>query len=256
MIAALGMYDPAPLQGANDLLWALVRDGLRARGVDAPDALTRGAGAYWNAWQDPALVLGQTCGYPFRARLHGRVTLVGTPDYGVPGCPPGHYCSVYVVRADDPRGTVEAFDGAVLAYNDALSQSGWAAPGNDAARRGIAFRTGPQTGAHVQSARAVAEGRADIAALDAVTWALLTENGLAPAGLRVLGHTTPTPGLPCIAGPGADAAATFDAVAGAIAALPAAARATLHLRGIVRVPAADYLAVPDPPPPGHSGHSA
>jgi ABC-type phosphate/phosphonate transport system substrate-binding protein len=252
MIASLGMYDLPPLRDDTDAFWALVRDGLRARGIAAPETLTRGAGAYWQAWQDPALVLSQTCGFPFRARLHGQVTLVGTPDFGVAGCPAGYYRSVYLVRADDPRRRVEDFDGALLAYNEGMSQSGWAAPATDAALRGIAFRAGPETGAHVQSARAVAEGRADIAALDAVTWALLGDQRLAPAGLRALGKTPPTPGLPYIAGPEADAGATFDAVAGAIAALPAATRRRLRLQGVVQIPAAAYLAVPTPAPPVHS----
>jgi len=93
MIASLGMYDRPETMAANDRLWALVRDGLRARGIAAPEALTRGAGAYWQAWEDPALVLSQTCGFPYRAKLHGKVTLVASPDYGLQGCPPGYYCS-------------------------------------------------------------------------------------------------------------------------------------------------------------------
>lgn len=249
MIASLGMYDPAPLQAANDALWALVRDGLRARGIAAPEALTRGEGAYWPAWQAPDLVLSQTCGSPYRARLHGRVTLVATPEYGVEGCAPGEYCSVYLVRTDDARGSVEAFDGARLAYNDALSQSGWAAPVNDAARRGIAFRAGPATGSHGASARAVAEGRADIAAVDAVTWAILTAQGLAPAGLRELDRTPPTPGLPFIAAAGADAPAIRAALSGAIDALPRPQAEMLRLRGLVEFRAERYLTVPTPPPP-------
>lgn len=253
MIASLAMYDPAPLHGANDAFWALVRDALRARGVEAPEALTRGERACWPAWRAPDLVFSQTCGFPFRARLYGQVTLIGTPDYGVEGCPPGHYCSVFVVRADDPRQTLGAFDGAILAYNEPLSQSGYAAPLAEAARRGIRFRLGPATGAHALSARAVADGRAEIAALDAVTWAVLTENGLAPEGLRVIDRTRPTPALPYIAAPGADGEAAFAAVAEALGALPAAERERLHLRGIVHIPAEDYLAVPTPPPPAHFG---
>lgn len=253
MIASLGMYDPAPLQGANDRFWTLIRDGLRARGVQAPETLTRGKGAYWPAWRSPDLVFSQTCGFPFRARLYGQVTLVGTPDYGVEGCPPGHYRSVFVVRADDPRETLAAFDGAQLAFNEPLSQSGYAAPLAEAARRGIRFRLGPATGEHALSATAVAAGKAEIAALDAVTWAILMENGLAPDTLRVIDRTTPTPALPYIAGPGADAEATFAAVAGAIAALPAPDRDRLHLRGVIRIPAEAYLAVPTPPPPEHFG---
>ena len=86
MIAALGMYDRPETAAANDALWALIRDGLRARGMDAPEVLTRGAGAYWPAWESPDMLLSQTCGLPFRARLHEKVTLIGTPDYGVEGC--------------------------------------------------------------------------------------------------------------------------------------------------------------------------
>ncbi len=253
MIAALPMYDPPPLQGANDRLWAGARDRLRARGIAAPEALTRGAEELWPIWTAPDLVLAQTCGFPFRTRLQGRVTLIGTPDYGVEGCAPGYYRSVIVARRDDPRRELADFDGAVLAGNDALSQSGWAAPMNMAAELGLRWRPGPRTGAHRTSAVAVAEGRADIAALDAVTFALL--QGVEPAlsALRVVEMTPPTPGLPLIAAAGADARAAFDAVAGAIAALPAPDRAALHLRGIVRITEDAYLAVPTPAAPDHIG---
>ncbi len=248
MIASLGMYDPPPLMAANDRFWALIRDRLRARGIAAPEALTRGEGACWPAWEAPGLVLSQTCGLPYRSRLHGRVTLVGTPDYGLEGCPPGHYRSLWVVRADDPRDRIEDFSGAVLAVNGADSQSGWAAPLNEAAARGIAFGGLLDTGAHVASARAVAAGQAALAAIDALTWAILAENGLAAPGLRVIGATPPTPATPYVAGAGADGEAAFAAVAGAIAALAPADRRRLHLRGLVRIPAADYLAVPTPAP--------
>jgi ABC-type phosphate/phosphonate transport system substrate-binding protein len=253
MIASLGMYDVPPLAAAHDALWAGLRDRLQAAGIAAPAALTRGPGAYWPAWEAADLVLSQTCGLPFRARLHGRVTLVAAPDHGLPGCPPGHYRSLYLVREGDPRHDVAAFDGARLAYNEALSQSGWAAPQADAAARGIAFAAGPRTGSHVASAAAVAASEAEIAAVDAVTWAIVTEQGLAPAGLRVAGETTPTPALPYIAGPGADAEAVAKALEEAIAALPATLRDALHLRGIVRLPAEAWLALPLPRPPGTAG---
>ena len=248
MIASLGMYDFGPAMAANDRLWALVRGALRARGIAAPDALTRGEGAYWPAWEAPELVLSQTCGYPFRARLQGRVTYVGTPDYGVEGCPPGHYNSVFVVRKDDPRAVLADFDGAPFAFNEALSQSGWAAPQTHATKLGLRLPPVVQTGGHLLSAAAVAEGRADIAALDAVTHALLQGEPVA-AHLRVIARTDPTPGLPLIAAKGADAEAIFDAVSTAIAALSDGDRATLRLKGLVRIPLADYLAVSNPPPP-------
>lgn len=249
MIAALGMYDRAEVQAVNDRLWRLIRDGMRARGIAAPATLTRGEMAYMPGWLSPDLVLAQTCGFPYRARLHGLVTLVGTPDYGVEGCPAGYYRSIFVARVDDGRSLAE-FDGTPLAYNDGLSQSGWAAPQNHAARLGLALPAGLHTGGHVASARAVAEGRADLAALDAVTWAMIGDWDAPMAqALRVVDRTDPTPGLPLIAGAGAQPGPIFDAVSFAIAELAPEDRAALHLKGLVKIPAETYLAVPTPPAP-------
>lgn len=249
MIASLAMYDFGPAEAANDRLWALIRDGLRARGLSAPDGLTRGEAAYWDSWTSPDLILSQTCGYPFRARLHDRVTYVGTPDYAVEGAPPGFYRSVFVARADDPRRTLAAFDGAGFAYNEALSQSGWAAPQVHAAQAGLRLPPVVQTGGHRLSAQAVAEGRADIASLDAVTHALM--QGVDPVAprLRAVEVTAPTPGLPLITAQGRDPEPIFEAVAEAIAALSPDDRATLRLKGLVRIPTAQYLSVPNPSPP-------
>lgn len=249
MIASLAMYDFGPLMAANDRLWVGVRDHLRAQGIAAPDALTRGEAAYWPAWESPDLILSQTCGYPFRARLHDRVTYVGTPDYGVEGCAPGHYRSVFIARAGDARAGMADFDGARFAYNEGLSQSGWAAPQIHAAKLGLRLPPALQTGGHRLSALAVAEGRADIAALDAVTFAHLQALDPIAARLKVVGLTDPTPGLPLITATGRDPAPIFAAVSAAIAALDPGDRATLRLRGIVRIPVDSYLAVPNPPSP-------
>jgi ABC-type phosphate/phosphonate transport system substrate-binding protein len=249
MIASLGMYDFGAALEANDRLWALVRDGLRGREINAPEALTRGEHAYWDAWQSPDLVLSQTCGYPFRARLHDRVSYVGTPDYGVEGCPPGYYRSVFVARSDDPRRDVAEFGGARFAYNEPLSQSGWAAPQTHAAKLGLHLPPVVQTGAHRLSAEAVAEGRADIAALDAITFSLMQDASQVARRLKVVGMTDPTPGLPYITAMGRDPQPIFDAAGEAIAALAPEDRANLRLRGLVRIPTAAYLAVPNPPAP-------
>lgn len=249
MIASLGMYDLAPMQGANDRYWALIRDGMRAAGLSAPDGLTRGPDAYWPAWQSADLVLSQTCGLPFRARLHGRVTLIGTPDYGLEGCPPGYYRSLFVARADDPRRTLADFDNARLAYNEDLSQSGWGAPWNHATAAGLRWSSVLQTGAHRASSRAVIDGEADLAAIDALTWALLVRHESWPQHLSVIEATTPTPGLPYIAAPGVDADAMFGIIARAIDDLQPDDRDLLHLRGIVRIAPQQYLAVSIPPEP-------
>jgi ABC-type phosphate/phosphonate transport system substrate-binding protein len=249
VIASLPMYDFPGTAGANDGLWDGIRDGLRAEGLPAPEALTR-SDDMWAQWTAPDLILSQTCGYPYRARLHGTVLLVGTPDYGVEGCGPGQYRSVFLARSDDGRTDVAQFDGAAFAYNEAMSQSGWAAPQTHAARLGISLHPALRTGAHRLSARAVLDGRAEIAALDAVTWQLLQRFEPWVATLRVVGWTDPTPGLPLITALGNDPDILFDVVAEAIADMPPADRQATGLKRLVRIPAESYLSVPTPPPPG------
>lgn len=246
MIASLPMYDLPAMQGANDRYWQAIRMHLG----EGPAHLTR-KGDLWDHWLSPDLILSQTCGYPFRARLHGRVTLVGTPDYGLPDCPPGHYNSVLIARSDDTRSDLRDFATARFAFNEALSQSGWAAPQTYAAARGFAFTNIVQTGGHRASALAVAEGRAEIAAIDALTWALLKRDEAFAAALKELERTDPTPVLPYITALGRDGPAHFAAIKAAIADLTLEDRALLHLKGLVRIGAKAYLAVPTPAgPPG------
>lgn len=250
MIATLPMYDFGPLQDANDRLWALIRDNFRAEGLAAPEALDRGATDLWQVWESPQLVLSQSCGYPFRTRLHDKVSLIGTPDYRVMGCPPGYYCSAIIVRENDERRNMEELDGAMMAYSDPLSQSGWAAPQTYAAELGLRLRPGPVTGDDRASAIAVFEGRADLASLDAITCRLLQrDEPELMEGLRVLAFTHATPGLPLIAAKSAAEHMTFALVASAIEAMTPEDRECLGIHDLIRIEVGEYLEVPDPPAP-------
>src|SRR6056297_1787272 len=231
MIAALPMYDPPQLRGATDALWAAIREAARAEGLSPPERLSRGPDP-WVFWEAPDLFLAQTCGLPYRSHLHERVTLVGTPDYGLPETPPGHYHSVLVARASERRRSPADFYGAALAYSDPLSQSGWAA----AEATGLALRPALCTGSHAFSARAVADGRAEIAAIDAVTWRLMERLDPVTERLRVLGRTPPTPGLPLVTGDPALAAPLHRAVSRALAGLDRETAAALGLTGLSAVP--------------------
>ncbi|MEQ9260442.1 MAG: PhnD/SsuA/transferrin family substrate-binding protein [Roseovarius sp.] len=244
MIASLPMYDRPETRAANERYWQAIRAELGF----GPEGLTHG-GDLWAHWEAPDLLFSQTCGYPYRARLHGHVTLVGTPDYGLEGCGPGEYCSVFVVRADDPRTELADFAAARFAYNEPLSQSGWAAPQNHAAGLGFAFSNTQQTGGHRFSAEAVAEGRADIAAIDALTWRMIRRYDGFAADLRELAHTAPTPVLPYITRKGQPPEPLFAAIEAAIARLDEDTRQTLCLEGLVAIPAEAYLAIPNPPAP-------
>jgi ABC-type phosphate/phosphonate transport system substrate-binding protein len=68
------------------------------------------------------------------------------------------------------------------------------------ARDGRFFGAVVQTGSHVGSMRALAEGAADVAAIDCVTFAFAQDSPeVAGLPLHVLGNTVQTPGLPLIA---------------------------------------------------------
>ena len=242
-VAGLPMYDWPELRAGWDALWAAIRGALRAGGHPAPDALRRdldGAAL----WTHPALALAQTCGLPYVRGLRDRVALVGTPDFGVPGCPPGWYRSAVVVRADDPRDGLAAFAGSRLAVNGADSQSGAQAMMHEVASLGASgrfFQEVQVTGSHDASAAAVAGGAADVAALDWVTWRLIRAHRPAARALRVLARTAPAPGLPLIrAGAGRAPAGVTDAVAAALGGAPASLRDGLGLRGLVRTAPEDY----------------
>ncbi len=246
MIASLMMYLRPENADAHGRYWALIRAALARRGIDSPAAMSNEADEF-DVWTAPDLVLSQTCGMPYRLWLHDKVTLIGTPDFGVRDCAPGHYRSAIVVRADDPRDTLAAYANARFTYNQTFSQSGYAAPYRCASDLGFWFPDRSQSHGHRSSARAVAEGRADIAALDAVSWRLIRRYDGFAKGLRVLDWTPPTPGLPYIAAANADRAATFGAVAEAITALTRDDADTLGIRGLTEIPRAEYLCIANPP---------
>lgn len=247
MIASLPMYDRPETAAANDALWSLIRNELRGAGVEAPVALTRDEDL-WAQWTAPDLVLSQTCGMPLAVKLKDRVTYVGSPVYDI-DCPPGYYFSALVARKDDPRSGFNDFSGACLAYNDSMSQSGWGAPHTYAQVHGVSFGSSLETGSHRASARAVADGRADIAALDAVTWKMIQRWDPYADTLRLIGETPPTPSTPYIAALGADRDVSRQAMHEAIAQLSGSEKSALCLKGIVDIPIHAYDALKRPPKP-------
>jgi len=247
VIATLPMYlrpETAPATGA---LWALVRDGLRRRGIDAPETLDPDIGMI-EGWSHPDLILGQICNLPWRARFRDTVTLIGAADYALPGEAPGNYHSVVIVGRDSPIRSMEGALSARFAANDGLSQSGWGAPWRAAQDRGIDLALHCITGSHAASLHTVARGAADAAAIDAQTWRLLLRHDAAAARVRVVDRTGSSPGLTFCTARGNDPAPIRAALCDAIAALPPRARAAIDLCGIVTHPASAYD-LPIPPNP-------
>ena len=246
MIAALPMYDRPETAGANDRLWGQISSAFSDHGIHAPGELTRGEDV-WDVWLSPNLCLAQTCGLPFRWRLHDKVSLVATPIHPVSKTP-GFYHSVLVAQAGDDRG-IDAFDGATIAVNEGRSQSGWAAPVAFFDARKLQIGRVTLSGAHINSARMVATGRADIAALDVVSWNLIQRYDVFAKDLRVVAETDETPALPYITSLTQDHATMATAMADAIGALCVDDRETLLLDGVTQIPAECYLAVTTPEPP-------
>lgn len=246
MIASLMMYARPELATAHARFWAQIRDQLSARGIDSPRALSQDAPMF-DVWLHPQMVLSQTCSMPYRTWLKDQVTLLGTLDYGVAGCPEGYYKSALVVRRDETRQNLVSFKESVFAFNQTHSQSGYAAPFAHARARGFWFENRLETGAHVASAQAVVQGQADVAALDAVSWRLMQRYDKFAQDLRVLEWTEPTPGLPLITGANQDADAVFEAVSMSIETMSDEDKNLLGIKGLVRIPKAKYLALETPP---------
>lgn len=239
------MYAWPAMADACNRYWRLIRDQLRQEGVAAPDALSHYEDES-SPWLRDDLLLGQACGMPYRHHLHDKVHLVGTPDYGVPDCPPGYYRSVFVTRRTDSAADVSAFADSRFVCNHRGSQSGCAAPLVFAADNGFTFSQLYESGSHRSSAEMIAEGAADITCIDAVSWRFMIRHDDFASELHIVAETAATPGLPYITASGNDPELLFGAVKTAIRELAEDDRQALGLRSILHVPREDYLAVRDP----------
>lgn len=247
MYAALPMYDRIEVRATTDALWRGIRDGLRAQGLFAPDALDRESDMEM-AWLRPDLLLSQTCGLPYVRRLRGKVQLVGAVDLGLDGIAPGDYCSRIVVRSGDLAAHRQLADyrGKCCAVNAPASQSGAGTLRHlvlPLLKSGRFFGQTRMTGSHFASITAVAERRADIAAVDAGTWRLALRYLPAAQELAVLTSSAPTPGLPLITRLGGPAEALFRAVGGALAGLTPEQRDAIGIHGIVPRAAEDFAVI-------------
>lgn len=241
MIASLPMYDRPETAAANDRLWARMREALGF----GPAQLDRET-PIGDVWLNGELLLSQTCGLPYRTKLHDQVQLVGTPDYGLDGAAPGYYYSVFVARRGHSEDLAD-YAGKRFAYNGAESQSGWAGPMKHLADQNLSPRLCSATGSHGASAKAVADGQADFAALDAQTWRMIQRYDRFASDLIAIARTGETPGLPLITGPKSNSVELFNAFGEAIKSLSADDLEVLNLRGIEQISKQAYLVIADAP---------
>jgi ABC-type phosphate/phosphonate transport system substrate-binding protein len=247
LIAVLPMYDFPWTAAANDALWAAISARLAEVGVQSPTRLTRG-GEVAVLWRHPALIFGQTCGYPYASRLKDAVTLIAAPEYSFPGCEDASHRSFIIRRVSDSRRGLREFRGATAALNAYDSNTGmnlFRATIAPIAAGAPFFRAIVVTGSHEASVGAVTDGEADLASIDCVSFSLLKRGR--PEFIErvaIVTESAPSPGLPFIASARLGRS-TIDAVREALfAALAnpdlAEARSALGLSGARLTGRADY----------------
>jgi ABC-type phosphate/phosphonate transport system substrate-binding protein len=201
LAAYLGLYDTPFAQDANDALWRILRTHAVGLGLVPPVSLDRDRD-YRAIWCDPKLAFAQVCGLPLTTSLQGRVRLLAAPIYAFPGCEGANYRSFIVVRETAPYATLADLAGARVAINSRDSHSGCVAFFHTMVpliEEGRYLGALVETGAHVESLKAVSTGTADACACDCVTFGLIARHR--PewlAGLRVLAETEAAPSPPYV----------------------------------------------------------
>lgn len=165
-------------------------------------------------WRHPKLLFAQACWGPMEFGLAPFVEVAGQPDYsGLAGGDGISYSSAILMRrghgrvAATPSGEgravlpVELLRGRKLAFNGRDSMSGYLALERDleSTRASMAvFSDRIETGGHRASIKAVADGHADVCAVDCKSWAMAKRFEPAAHALVPVGWTARRKGLPYI----------------------------------------------------------
>lgn len=181
----------------------------------APDPATLAPNEldYHQLWLHPALLFAQTCWGPMELGLSKQVQVVGQPSYDAYEGGQGElYSSALVMRTGEGPQVRSPADGKALlpldlmrgkrfTFNSLDSMSGVIALTRDLQAAGESldiFSSRSESGGHRGSIVAVAEGKADIAAIDCESWALAQRFEPAGQKVAVVGWTARRKGLPYI----------------------------------------------------------
>ena len=203
--------------------------------------------------RDPLLFIGHTCGYPLMSSLQDDLTPVCVPLFNLDGCRGKFYSSVFIVAEDSDIESLSDCYQRVAAMNDSDSNSGM-----NLLRAAIAplsrgkayFSRVRNTGSHIQSLDDVAEKRADVAAIDCVSYQLIVDSWPdMAAGVRSIGFSQRTCGLPFVMPKRllqlVDKKSITAGLNGAVSKLAREYRERLHLQGFEQVEIEDYQDIVD-----------
>jgi ABC-type phosphate/phosphonate transport system substrate-binding protein len=188
------MYPLPELRAHWDTFWRAVHAALPA----SPAALTWGNDVP-SLWRSGALSLSQTCGWPLVTQLTDVVRVVGAFDPRVSGARAARYRSVIIARDHSTSLRTVGAD-TIAAVNGPDSLSGWVSLLHVAGGPARTWKGSVRwSGTHLRSVEMVERGEADIASIDAVSFALFRD--VYPslvAGVVVIGHGPLVPCLPLI----------------------------------------------------------
>jgi ABC-type phosphate/phosphonate transport system substrate-binding protein len=210
---------------------------------------------------DPARLLesglwfGHTCGYPLMTQLKDYVSPFCVPLFDVPGTDGRFYSSRIIVGADSDIDSIAASRGCVVVMNNPDSNSGM-----NVLRHAVAgvfdslsdsngfFASVVTSGGHLHSLEAVANGSADIAAIDCVSYQLIADwRPQLCADIRIIGESVKTCGLPLVMTHAdiavADTKTMIENLNQALALCDEVVRDTLHLNGFAGVQLGDYRSI-------------
>ena len=245
-VAQLPMYDWPEFTQATDRLWTSIRDNFSKAGIDAPASIDRTSPPA-ATWLSPELLLSQTCGLPLVADLSGKVKVLGSFAYqGIE--PAGSYHSVIITHENNNESSVR-LEGKRAVINGDDSYSGCLALKCFVADNGSGespFASVLVSGGHRDSLCTVANGSADIAAIDCVSWHLAKQCEPAIKSLKVIAHTERRPGLPLITHRNAsvqEISLMRDVLAKAVDDVDEKSRTMLGIRGFVPRDEKDYARI-------------
>ena len=236
-LTAAGIDAPEKIVRRNGELPAVpggIRDGEGRLIALDPATLPPGELDFPTLWKHPALLFAQTCWGPMEEGLEQHVTVIGQPSYdGIEGGQGQLYSSAILMRRSSPspfRGgsarsagvgvvqdkapaavqapadgravlPLDLFRNKRFAYNSTDSMSGIIALTRDlevAGQNLSIFSERIETAAHRASIVAVAEGRADVCAVDCRSWHLAKLHEPRARDVVVVGWTALRKGLPYI----------------------------------------------------------
>ena len=195
--------------------------------------------------------LSHICGLPLVSQFQGRLMPLCAPHFDVEGIDGPEYFSYFMVRKNSHIQSIEQSRDCVVAINSIDSNSGMGVFRHELKKNyGIDqleffFQDIIYSGAHTESVQYLLEGKADIAAIDAVTYNYLQDiNPELALELRIVGHSVKMTSPPLVTNMGnpiCDPASFTQILNNGLIALDDDVRQRLNIVKFVEVRTEDYL---------------